>query len=71
MAVLRNNEDISTQQKSITDYPKEDSPTLQAQRDEYLKLLATLRLMDNDFFSEVLDGKKEAVEFIIQTILGR
>lgn len=36
-----------------------------------LQRLAELRLMDDDFFSEVLDGKIEAVEYILSTILER
>ncbi|MFR5004103.1 MAG: hypothetical protein ACLUCZ_17060 [Thomasclavelia ramosa] len=30
-----------------------------------------LRLMDDDFFSEALDGKIVAVEYILKTILER
>ena len=36
-----------------------------------LQRLSQLRLMDDDFFSEVLDGKIVAVEFILHTILER
>lgn len=36
-----------------------------------LQRLAKLRLMDDDFFSEALNGKTEAVEFILNTILER
>lgn len=36
-----------------------------------LQMIKELRLMDDDFFSEALDGKKEAVEYIINTILER
>jgi len=36
-----------------------------------LQMLKELRLMDDDFFSEALDGKIEAVEYIINTILER
>lgn len=36
-----------------------------------LQILAELRLMDDEFFSEALDGKTEAVEYILNTILGR
>jgi hypothetical protein len=43
----------------------------QAMREQDLALLAQLRLMDDDFFSEALDGKIEAVQFIVDTILGR
>ncbi len=34
-----------------------------------LQRLAKLRLMDDDFFSEALNGKAEAVQFILNTIL--
>jgi hypothetical protein len=40
-------------------------------REQDLARLAQFRLMDDDFFSEVLDGKIEAVQFIVDTILGR
>ena len=30
-----------------------------------------LKLMDDDFFSEALDGKVEAVEFILQVVLEK
>ena len=40
-------------------------------QERYLELLAGLRLMDDDFFSEALDGKVEAVEFILQVVLER
>lgn len=36
-----------------------------------LERLSRLRLMDDDFFIEVLNGKIVAVEFILNTILGR
>ena len=36
-----------------------------------LQMLKELRLMDDDFFSEALDGKIEAVEYILNTILER
>lgn len=36
-----------------------------------LERLSRLRLMDDDFFTEVLNGKIAAVEFILNTILGR
>ena len=36
-----------------------------------LQMLKELHLMDDDFFSEALDGKIEAVEYIIDTILER
>ena len=40
-------------------------------QERYLELLAGLRLMDDDFFSEALDGKVEAVEFILQVVLEK
>lgn len=40
-------------------------------REKDLQRLAKLRLMDDDFFSEALNGKTEAVEFILNTILER
>jgi hypothetical protein len=49
----------------------ETTPTLLSEHEEDLRRLASFRLMDDDFLSEVLDGKIEAIEFIIQTILGR
>ena len=39
--------------------------------EEDLKRLAQLRLMDDDFFSEALDNKPEAVGYIVNTILER
>ena len=36
-----------------------------------LQRIKELRLMDDDFFSEVLDGKTEAVEYILNTVLER
>lgn len=33
-------------------------------QEEYLNRIDRLKLMDDDFFSEALDGKVEAVEFI-------
>ena len=36
-----------------------------------LQKIKELRLMDDDFFSEALDGKIEAVEYILSTILER
>lgn len=36
-----------------------------------LQTLKELCLMDDDFFSEALDGKKEAVEYILNTVLER
>ena len=40
-------------------------------REAHLARIARLRLMDDDFFSEALDGKIEAVEFILRVILDR
>ena len=34
------------------------------------KQLAAFRLIDDDFFSEVLDGNVEAVQYILDTVLG-
>jgi predicted transposase/invertase (TIGR01784 family) len=42
----------------------------QAMIEKDLARLAQFRLMDDDFFSEALDGKIEAVQFIVDTILG-
>mgnify|MGYP000213043675 CR=1 FL=1 len=42
-----------------------------ARNEHYLELLKDLRLMDDDFFSEALDGKVEAVEFILQVVLEK
>ena len=39
--------------------------------EEDLQRIKELRLMDDDFFSEALDGKKDAVEYILNTILER
>ena len=36
-----------------------------------LQRIKELRLMDDDFFSEALDGKTEAVEYILNTVLER
>ena len=36
-----------------------------------LQRIKELRLMDDDFFSEALDGKVEAVEYILNTVLER
>lgn len=36
-----------------------------------LSILEKMRLMDDDFFSETLDNKPEAVGYIVNTILGR
>ena len=40
-------------------------------QEEYLNRIDRLKLMDDDFFSEALDGKIEAVEFILQVVLER
>ena len=40
-------------------------------RERYLELLAGLRLMDDDFFSEALDEKIAPVEYILNTVLER
>lgn len=40
-------------------------------READLQRLSRLRLMDDDFFSEALDGKTDAVEYILRTILQR
>ena len=40
-------------------------------QEEYLARIDKLRLIDDDFFSEALDGKIEAVEYILQTVLER
>ena len=34
-----------------------------------LQRIKELRLMDDDFFSEALDGKKDAIAYILNTIL--
>ena len=39
--------------------------------ERYLEKIAELRLMDDDFFSEALDGKVETVEFILQVVLEK
>lgn len=41
------------------------------QREQDLLRLEQFRLMDDDFFSEALDEKNEAVGYILNTILGR
>lgn len=38
-------------------------------QERYLELLAGLRLMDDDFFSEALDEKIAPVEYILNTVL--
>ena len=40
-------------------------------QEEYLARIDKLRLIDDDFFSEALDGKIEAVEYILWTVLER
>ena len=40
-------------------------------QERYLDLLAGLRLMDDDFFSEALDEKIAPVEYILNTVLER
>ena len=40
-------------------------------QEEYLARIDKLRLIDDDFFSEALDGKIEAVEYILRTVLER
>ena len=40
-------------------------------QEEYLARIDKLRLIDDDFFSEALDGKLEAVEYILRTVLER
>ena len=40
-------------------------------QERYLELLAGLRLMDDDFFSEALDEKIAPVEYILNTVLER
>ena len=40
-------------------------------REENLKRIEKLRLMDDDFFSEALNGKCEAVGYILKTVLNR
>ena len=42
-----------------------------AKMEKYLARIDRLKLMDDDFFSEALDGKIEAVEFILRVVLGR
>ena len=39
--------------------------------DDAVAMLARFRLMDDDFFSEALDGRIEAVQFILNTVLER
>ena len=40
-------------------------------QDNALMMLESFRLMDDEFFSETLDGKIDAVQFIINTVLER
>ena len=40
-------------------------------QEKYLNRIDRLKLMDDDFFSEGLDGKIKAVEFILQVVLER
>lgn len=40
-------------------------------QEKYLNRIDRLKLMDDDFFSEALDGKVETVEFILQVVLER
>lgn len=40
-------------------------------QEEYLNRIDRLKLMDDDFFSEALDGKVETVEFILQVVLEK
>ena len=40
-------------------------------REMHLARIEKLRLMDDDFFSEALDGKTEAVGYILRTVLNR
>ena len=40
-------------------------------QERYLELLAGLRLMDDDFFSEALDVKIAPGEYILNTVLER
>ena len=39
--------------------------------DDAVTMLERFKLMDDDFFSEALDGKIEAVQFILNTVLER
>jgi hypothetical protein len=49
----------------------EDNSTSLSMREKDLQRLASLRLIDDDFFSEALDGKIEAIQYILNTILQR
>lgn len=46
-------------------------PEQNAKYQRYLELIAGLRLMDDNFFSEALDGKVAPVQYILNTILER
>lgn len=46
-------------------------PEEKARYARYMEILAGLRLMDDDFFSEALDEKIAPVEYILKTILER
>lgn len=55
-------------------YRKGNTGVRRMQKDKqerYLELLAGLRLMDDDFFSEALDEKIAPVEYILNTVLER
>jgi len=56
---MNNTENIEKEQPMISEHEKD------------LQRLANFRLMDDDFFSEALDGKNEAVEYLLCTILER
>jgi predicted transposase/invertase (TIGR01784 family) len=49
----------------------EDNSIFLSMREKDLQRLATFRLMDDDFFSEALDRKTEAVRYVLNTILHR
>lgn len=46
-------------------------PEQNAKYQRYLELIAGLRLLDDNFFSEALDGKIAPVQYILNTILER
>lgn len=46
-------------------------PEQNAKYQRYLELIAGLRLIDDNFFSEALDGKIAPVQYILNTILER
>ena len=58
---LENSEDV-------TDMPEKDTEVL-TQHEKDLRMIDRFRLMDDDFFSEALDGRIEAVQFILRVIL--